>query len=88
MSSWKAPMDRPPLKSGNWAAQSAADANNFQTAAAQVCTDAKNAPIGPSNIKGIHAMYGDTCPPLGLSTPPLTAVQRHQLPGDVCKSIL
>ena len=53
VSSWKVPTDMPPLRSGNWAAQLAADADNFRTAAAQVCTSAKIALIGPSNIEGV-----------------------------------
>ena len=88
MSSWKAPTYRPPLKSGKRAAQLAEDADNFRTSAARVCTDTKIAQIGPSNIEGVQAMYGNTGPPLGLPTSPLTEVQRHQLPDDFCRSIL
>ena len=33
-------------------------------------------------------MYGDTTPPLGLPTPPQLPVQHHQLPGNICKSII
>ena len=41
VSSWKAPTGRPPLKSGNRAAQLVADGDNFRTAAARVCTEEK-----------------------------------------------
>ena len=64
------------------------DADNFRTAAARVCTDAKIATIGPSNIDSVEVMYVSQSPPLGLQPPPRTAHQRHQMPVDICKSIL
>ena len=88
VSSWKVPTDRPLLKLGNCAAQLAADTDNYQSATAQVCTKAKIATIGPSNIDSAKVMYVDQAPPIGFQAPPHTTHQRHQLPGDICRSIL
>ena len=73
VSSWKAPTDMPHLKSSNSAAQLAADAENYRTAAARVCTEAKITTIGTTNIDSIKAMYVSDAPPLGFQPPPRTA---------------
>ena len=87
VSSWTAPTNRPE-RPGNRAAQIAADADNFRSAAARVCSDAKVASIGPSNIEAVHALYLERAPSLNFPVPPPTAAQRHRLPGDICKTIL
>ena len=84
---WTAPTNRPE-RPGNRAAQIAADADNFRSAAARVCSDAKVASVGPSNIDSIHDMYLEQAPSLGFLRPPTTAAQRHRLSGDICKTII
>ena len=74
VSSWTAPTNRP-ARPGNRAAQIAADADNFRSTAAKVCSDAKVASIRPSSIESIHDMYLEQAPSLGFPIPPETAAQ-------------
>ena len=73
VSSWKAPTDMPHLKSSNSAAQLAADAENYRTAAARVCTEGTIVPIGQKNIDRVEAMHVTEASPLGFQPPPHTA---------------
>ena len=73
VSRWKAPTDRPPLKSGNRAAQLVVDADNYQSAVARVCTEGTIVPIGQKNIDRVEAMHVTEASPLGFQPPPHTA---------------
>ena len=86
VSSWTAPTYRL-ARPSNRVTQLDADADNYHSAVARVCSDAKIASIEPCNIESVRDMYIQQVLFLGFPSPPKTAAQRHRLPGDICKTI-
>ena len=78
-SNWIAPTDRPDRPS-NRVVQIAADAGNYRSAAAWVCSDTKIASIGPSNIESVHCMYIQQVPSLGFPPP-----QKNSLASSIAR---
>jgi hypothetical protein len=86
VTSWQKRGDRPP-RTDNRAAQAAANADNFRTAASRVCDHAAIAVIGPDNFALVQGLYSPEHPDPGLPFDETPLPQENGLPGDICKTI-
>ncbi len=79
---------RPTNKTGNSAAQLAADADNYRTAITRACNFNQIATIDKTNDKIVKKLYPD--PTIGnhLATVYNSNIQELHLPGDICATII
>jgi hypothetical protein len=84
---WNNNNPRPSDRTGNMAAQLAADSDNYRTAMSRACTFNKIATINDANISIVNNLYPDPVPDQPHSSIHYTNIQELNLPGDICQTI-
>ena len=83
---WNDKSPRPASKTGNSAAQIAADSDNYRTAITRACTFNKIATINKDNADIVRGLYPEIRSGTTSHTPP-TNTHELNLPGNICETI-
>jgi hypothetical protein len=84
---WNDTNPRPTERTGNKAAQLAADSDNYRTAMTRACTFNKIATINDSNMPIVNKLYPDPIPDQHHTSTHHVKIQDLSLPGDICQTI-
>ena len=83
---WNPSSPRPSYRTGNTAAQIAADEDNYRTAMTRACTFNKIATISDENQQSVEQLYPSHRDALQTTLPPTNTNTLH-LPGNICDTI-